>query len=193
MLKKDVIRIIKGNEVYIEGTKTLKSGISSDHFYDFSRVFDSQSLPPLAMWLVSHATDSFNVIFTSAYKGIPLASAMLCECGICFPTDTIRMGFLRKEEKDHGEGGVVVGYTPNEEDIVLLVDDVLTSGQSLREMAQFVEKTGAVIEGAVVIVNRMTDDDFKKLESDLGFRIHYLVKDEDVLMAIRESKTDVAK
>lgn len=186
MLKRDVAKFIINNGVYRSGQVVLKSGLTSDHFYDFGSVNCSRSLPQLAMWLVAHSTDLFNVIFTSAYKGIMIATAMLDECGVCFPTERVRVGFLRKEEKDHGEGGRVVGYTPKEGELVLLVDDVLTSGQSLSEMAQFVESTGAFVEGAVVVVNRMSNDELKAFQNQMGFQVSYLISDSEFSTIYKE-------
>lgn len=186
MLKRDVAKFIINNGVYQSGEVVLKSGLTSDHFYDFGNVNCSRSLPQLAMWLVAHSTDLFSVIFTSAYKGIMIATAMLDECGVCFPTERVKMGYLRKEKKDHGEGGQVVGYTPKAEELVLLVDDVLTSGQSLLEMAEFVESTGAIVEGAVVVVNRMSDDELKAFQEKVGIRINYLISDSEFSAIYKE-------
>lgn len=190
MREKELIELILDNNVLTVGTEfILKSGERSDHFYDFGMLNSAESLSILACHMVASIYgDTYTSIFTSAYKGIMLASALLFECGTDFPNIKFKLGFLRKEAKDHGEEGIVVGYCPGPGDIVVLVDDVLTSGQSLLEMAKFVKSTGATIESAIVVVRRAEPNDQSKLEKELGCPICCLVTDEAVMAKFIRSK-----
>jgi orotate phosphoribosyltransferase len=183
MTEKELIELILNNKVLTVGTEfRLKSGEMSDHFYNFSVLNSAQSLAQLATHMVGNIYgDTYTVLFTSAYKGIIITAAMLSECGLDFPNITFRMGFLRKEKKDHGEEGLVVGYCPGPGDSVVLVDDVLTTGQSLLEMARFVKSTGATIESAIVVVRRATLKVQAEIEKELGCPICCLVSDEKVM------------
>lgn len=180
LTKRDIVNYILKNNVYQMGDVILKSGRTSDHIFNFGKVCSSSALAELATMMVSTATDDFTAIFTSAYKGIMISAAMLCECNTCFPSAPIKMGYLRKERKDHGEGGNVIGYIPKENEAVLLVDDVLTTGQSLIEMAEFINSnTKAYVDSAIVVVSRMSIDEVKDLQAQLKFPINYLITDDE--------------
>lgn len=183
MNEHDVIDFILDNGILIFGSSfKLKSGLSADHFYDFGKVNSSSKLTQLANYMNSNIYgEEYTVLFTSAYKGIMLSTALLIECGNDYPSIDFKMGFLRKEKKDHGEMSDVVGYYPKPSDTVVLVDDVLTSGQSLLEMADFIRSTGAKIESAIVIVMRAPEARHEEIAGKLGCPIRYLTTDEAVL------------
>lgn len=160
----------------------LKSGVMSDHFYNFGMVSSAETLSHIACHMIANIYgDSYTTIFTSAYTGIMLASALLFECGNFYPNIKFNIGYLRKERKDHGEQGIVVGHCPKPGDVAVLVDDVFTSGQSLVEMAEFVKATGATIESAIVVVRRASPKVQAEIEEKIGCPIRCLVSDEAVM------------
>ncbi|PNY27333.1 Orotate phosphoribosyltransferase [Tolypocladium capitatum] len=117
----------------------------------------------------------FDIVFGPAYKGIPLCSAIAIKIGEQAPQnlDKISYSFDRKEAKDHGEGGSIVG-APLKGKKVLIVDDVITAGTAKRDAIEKIRKEGGVVAGIVVALDRMerlpaTDgDDSKPGPSAIG-------------------------
>ena len=114
------------------GEFTLKSGRSSPYFFNAANMLSSCSLYELAKCYVDAIEDknlNFDCIYGPAYKGIFLGSivaTLFSEQGNNYP-----LAFNRKEEKDHGEGGNIIGAKPNGN--VLIIDDVLSAGTAGRE------------------------------------------------------------
>ena len=181
MLKTEFIEFIYRNKIMKLGTVQLKNGDYSDHIYDFGVVDSPDQLSRLAMWLVDMIDDiEFDAIFTSAYKGIALTTAIALEYHIRFPTKKIRTGYVRKERKDHGEGGNVVGYTPRKGDRVLLLDDVITTGGSQFEMLNFVKAFGAKPVLVLVAINRADDKLFASIQQKVQVPIHFITTDKEI-------------
>ena len=115
------------------GQFTLKSGRLSPYFFNAGR-FDSGSLLSQLGACYADAIDAsgikYDVVFGPAYKGIPLATAMACE--LAQRGRDLPLSFNRKEAKDHGEGGQLIGADMNGKR-VLIVDDVITAGTAIRE------------------------------------------------------------
>lgn len=135
------------------GEFTLNSGRLSPYFFNMGEVSDGAAFAELggayADAIIASGLE-FDVLFGPAYKGIPIAVATavaLAERG-----KTVGVAFNRKEAKDHGEGGMMVGAPV--EGRVLLVDDVLTSGKAIRSAVALIEPTGATIVGAVIAMDR---------------------------------------
>lgn len=136
------------------GQFTLKSGRISPYFFNAGLFNDGQSIAKLGQFYaaaIMHAQLSFDVLFGPAYKGIPLvtsaAIALQTNFQINYP-----YCFNRKEAKDHGEGGLIVGAALQGQ--VLLIDDVITAGTAFREAQQIIENAGAKIAGIVVALDR---------------------------------------
>jgi orotate phosphoribosyltransferase len=118
---------------------------------------------------------AFDIIFGPAYKGIPLASAIAIKLGELSPAnlDTVSYSFDRKEAKDHGEGGNIVG-APLAGKRVLIVDDVITAGTAKREAIDKIRAHGGIVAGIVVALDRMEKlpaadgDDSKPAPSAIG-------------------------
>lgn len=98
----------------------------------------------------------FDIIFGPAYKGIPLSSSIAVKLGELAPEnlDRVSYSFDRKEAKDHGEGGNIVG-APLKGKRVLIVDDVITAGTAKREAIDKIRKEGGIVVGIVVALDRM--------------------------------------
>ncbi|MCL2433572.1 MAG: orotate phosphoribosyltransferase [Clostridia bacterium] len=126
------------------GEFTLKSGRKSPYFMNAGEFFtDGERLHRLGGFyadLIMQSGADFNVLFGPAYKGIPLACVVgvkLWERG-----RRVHVSFDRKERKDHGEGGIFVGYTPKNGDRIAIIEDVTSAGTSVRETMALLQAAG---------------------------------------------------
>ena len=125
------------------GEFTLKSGRVSPYFFNAGLFNTGASLASLGRFYARAVVDSnirFDLLFGPAYKGIPLAAvtaaALYDQHGIDIP-----YAFNRKEVKDHGEGGSIVGHPMQGR--ILIIDDVITAGTAVRESMQLISALGA--------------------------------------------------
>jgi orotate phosphoribosyltransferase len=136
------------------GEFTLKSGRVSPYFFNAGLFNHGQHLSKLGKFY-AQAIDSsgieFDVLFGPAYKGIPLATATAIALNERFNSD-VPYSFNRKEAKDHGEGGNIVGH-PLQGDI-LIIDDVITAGTAIREAQDIITTNGANTKAVVVALDR---------------------------------------
>ncbi len=177
------------------GSFMTKSGRESPFFLNFGDVCDGPSLDRLAELYAEGILRQMDplpdVIFGPAYKGIPLAvaiaSALSRRSG-----QPVSFAFDRKESKDHGEGGQMVGrkIIPNHR--VAIVDDVLTSGLSIKHSLDFVGRTGCNVVGIIVGVDRcekpadgMTGHTAaESIRSHSGVEVHSLATIDEVISAL---------
>ncbi len=136
------------------GEFTLKSGRVSPYFFNAGRFDSGTALLALARAYraaAEHAGLSFDMLFGPAYKGIPLATALALsyavDCGRDLP-----VSFNRKEAKDHGEGGTLIGAALQGR--VLIVDDVITAGTAIREALGIIRAAGAHVAGILLALDR---------------------------------------
>ena len=136
------------------GDFTLKSGRKSPYFFN-AGLFDTglrlARLGEAYARRISDAGLAFDVVFGPAYKGIPLAAAASIALARLTGHD-IPYAFNRKEAKDHGEGGVIIGHPLAGR--VLIIDDVITAGTSVREALDLIRNAGAVPAGVVIALDR---------------------------------------
>lgn len=136
------------------GEFTLKSGRVSPYFFNAGLFQTGSALSQLGKFYAQAIVDSgvaFDMLFGPAYKGIPLAAATAIALyeyhGKDYP-----YAFNRKEAKDHGEGGTIVGAALQGR--VLLIDDVITAGTAIREAADIVAGQGAQLAGVTIALDR---------------------------------------
>lgn len=137
------------------GEFTLKSGRTSPYFFNAGLFQTGNALARLGRCYAQAIADSqvdFDVLFGPAYKGIPIASATAIALSEHHATDT-PWCFNRKEAKDHGEGGNLVGASLAGQR-VLIIDDVITAGTAIREVMAILEREQAVPAGVVVALDR---------------------------------------
>ncbi|KIK04544.1 hypothetical protein K443DRAFT_675793, partial [Laccaria amethystina LaAM-08-1] len=142
------------------GTFTLKSGRISPYFFNAGLLSTGPILATLSTAyattisnaLSSKAVPTFDVLFGPAYKGIPFASTAALAL---YTQHNISVGFAydRKEAKDHGEGGKMVGV-PVEGKKVVILDDVMTSGKAVRAAIETVKQHGGEVVGVVQALDR---------------------------------------
>lgn len=136
------------------GEFETKAGRLSPYFFNAGLFNDGESLRRLGQFYakaIGSAQIQFDMLFGPAYKGIPLVAAIaiaLAEEGHNVP-----FSFNRKEEKDHGEGGNIVGAALRGR--VLIVDDVISAGTSVRESVELIRAHGATPCGVVIALDRM--------------------------------------
>ena len=136
------------------GEFTLKSGRVSPYFFNAGQFNQGSHLSQLGQFYAQAIEASgikFDVLFGPAYKGIPLAAATAIALNDSF-NRSVPYSFNRKEAKDHGEGGDIVGH-PLEGDI-LIIDDVITAGTAIREAKDIIEASGAKMKGVIVALDR---------------------------------------
>jgi orotate phosphoribosyltransferase len=136
------------------GDFTLKSGRRSPYFFNTGLFDTGARLARLARAYAACIVDSglgFDLLYGPAYKGIPLATATSMALADLFGRD-LPYAFNRKEAKDHGEGGLIVGRPL--EGRVLIVDDVITAGTSVRESVEIIRRQGAQPAGVVIALDR---------------------------------------
>jgi len=141
------------------GDFTLKSGKKSPYFFNIASLLEAGFLHELSLMyldIVEQLEEPYDVIFGPAYKGIPIASGLAIQLS-SKNSKAYPVCFDRKEEKDHGEGGVLIGSVKNKR--VLVVDDVLTAGTALRNSIDLVNKSGGKVISVVIALDREENDE----------------------------------
>ncbi len=136
------------------GEFTLKSGRQSPYFFNMGRMDTGAALADVGTAYAAAviANDvAFDMLFGPAYKGIPLAAATAVALAREHGRD-VSWAYNRKEAKDHGEGGVIVGAPLSGR--VLIVDDVITAGTAVRESLGLIRGAGATVAGVLVALDR---------------------------------------
>lgn len=136
------------------GSFTLKSGRQSPYFFNSGLFNSGASLAELGRFYAQTIVNSgleFDVLFGPAYKGIPLASTTVVALADQHERD-VPYVFNRKEVKDHGEGGQLVGAELKGK--VLIIDDVISAGTSVRESVDIIKAAGAEPAGVVIALDR---------------------------------------
>jgi orotate phosphoribosyltransferase len=156
--KREFIEFLVHSDVLRFGDFTAKSGRKTPYFINAGRFRTGAQLSRLAelyaRTIVDKLSDGFDVLFGPAYKGIPLAAATAVALHQTHARD-VGYCFNRKEVKDHGEGGSLVGHDLRDGDRVLIVEDVTTAGTSIRETLPLLRAAAKVqLAGLVVAVDR---------------------------------------
>ena len=176
------------------GEFTLKSGRISPYFFN-AGLFDSgAALATLGRAYAEAAAGSgiaFDIVFGPAYKGIVLASLTAAALSDGHGRD-VPFAYNRKEAKDHGEGGTLVGAPLKGR--VLIVDDVITAGTAIREVLEVIRASGATPAGVLVALDReevgpkSRISAVKQLEAEIGVPIRSIVTLTDLIDHLEEDK-----
>jgi orotate phosphoribosyltransferase len=163
------------------GEFTLKSGRISPYFFNAGLFNTGASLARLGRYYAQSIVDSgipFDVLYGPAYKGIPLAAvtaaALYDQHGLDIP-----YAFNRKEAKDHGEGGIIVGHPL--EGRVMIIDDVISAGTSVRESMEIIKGLNATPAGVVIALDRQERGQgarsaIQEVEADYGLPVTAIVR-----------------
>jgi len=157
--KREFIDFMVESGVLTFGDFTTKSGRQTPYFVNTGRYRTGPQMTRLggayARAILDHVGDEFDVLFGPAYKGIPLVVATAMELQRLHGKE-VAFTFNRKEAKDHGEKGVLVGHPLQDGDRVVIVEDVTTAGTSIRETVPYLRAAANVeLAGLVVSVDRM--------------------------------------
>ena len=161
--KKDLLSLCLSSSILTFGTFTLKSGRQSPYFFNCGLFSTSRLARAIskayARTLFEHSKSDpsfeFDVLFGPAYKGIPIAASTCCALGDVDEDKYAKVGysFNRKEAKDHGEGGLLVGESLKGKRVVI-IDDVMTAGTAIREAVSIINGQGGKLVGIVVALDR---------------------------------------
>jgi orotate phosphoribosyltransferase len=177
------------------GSYTLKSGRVSPYFFNSGLFNTGARLARLGRFYAAAIVDSgigFDMLYGPAYKGIPLVSATAAALADHFGRD-LPFAFNRKEAKDHGEGGTLVGAALAGH--VLIVDDVISAGTSVRESVEIIRAAGAIPAGVAIALDRQERgagplSAVQEVERDFGLRVASIA-DLDTLLAYLQRRGDV--
>ncbi|GAB3311935.1 orotate phosphoribosyltransferase [Haliea atlantica] len=152
--QQEFIELARRYQVLRFGEFTLKSGRISPYFFNAGAFASGAALAALGRCYAQRIVDSglaFDVLLGPAYKGIPLAAATAIALADRHGLD-VPFAYNRKEAKDHGEGGTLVGAPL--EGRVLVIDDVITAGTAVREVIGMIESAGAELAGVAIGLDR---------------------------------------
>lgn len=153
----DLAELLVRSDVLTFGDFVTKSGRPTPYFLNFGRIRTGRQIEQLAAAYADTIAEAFpdaDVLFGPAYKGIPLVVATSIALRQRHGID-VGFCFNRKEPKDHGEGGVLVGAIPQDRDRVVIVEDVTTAGTSIRETVPVLRGAADVdLVGLVIAVDR---------------------------------------
>ncbi len=150
----DFLALAIAHQVLRFGPFTLKSGRISPYFFNAGLFNTGRALAELGRFYaqaIQAAGVDFDMLFGPAYKGIPLVATTTIALAEQNGRD-LPYGFNRKEVKDHGEGGMIVGAPLAGK--VLLIDDVISAGTAIRESVQIIQRAKAQLAGVVIALNR---------------------------------------
>lgn len=153
MIKEKFIRLALANNVLQFGEFTLKSGRQSPYFFNAGLFYDGVALLEVGECYAQLLLDNHipcHHLFGPAYKGLPLATATAI--ALAKRGHNVPVTFNRKEAKDHGEGGMLIG-APLSGDIII-IDDVITAGTAFRQSEQLITQHHARVSTVVVALDR---------------------------------------
>ena len=191
--KREFIQFLEGAGVLKFGDFTAKSGRKIPYFINAGDIKTGDQISKLGEFYAKAYFEKVGnkktVLYGPAYKGIPIAVSVACALskeGLDVP-----FFFNRKEEKDHGEGGVFVGYKPQGEDIVI-VEDVITAGTAIREsMAILGSLKESKVAAVFVMVDRKEKGQTEKsamaeVGEEYGFPVYSVVDVYDIIEYLEE-------
>ena len=178
-------------EVLRFGEFTLKSGRLSPYFFNAGLFNTGASLARLGRYYAQAIVDSgieFDMLYGPAYKGIPLA-AVTCAALADHHNRDIPYAFNRKEAKDHGEGGIIVGSPLQGR--VLIIDDVISAGTSVRESVDIIQAQEATPAGVIIALDRQERGKgersaIQEVQENYGMPVASIVRLEHVIEFLKE-------
>ena len=197
--KQEFIKFMIDSDVLKFGDFTLKSGRKSPFFMNAGAYVTGSQLMKLGEYYAKAIHDAygddFDVLFGPAYKGIPLSVATTIAYSRLFNKE-IRYCSNRKEEKDHGDAGILLGSKIKDGYRVVIIDDVTTSGKSMEETVPIVRAQGDVrILGLMVSLNRMEKgkgdrSDLEEIKDLYGFETNAIVSMADVVECLYNKEVE---
>lgn len=188
--KIEFIEFMMSAEVLRFGDFITKSGRRTPYFINTGNYKTGAQIATLGKYyaaLVQETVgDNFTAMFGPAYKGIPLATSCAAQLYTLYGMDKPYF-FNRKEAKDHGEGGSLIGYKPLDGDKIIIIEDVITAGTAVRETLPVLQAAAKVtVEDMFISVNRCEVGQtpgktaITEVEEEFGIKVHALVTVEDI-------------
>ena len=185
------------NNILQFGNFKTKSGRVSPYFFNTGNFSDSKSLFNIGKFYSHAIIDSkieFDTVFGPAYKGIPLVtstSIALLENG-----KNCKVSFNRKERKNHGDSGIIIGSPPN--DRVIILDDVITSGLSINESKKLIDSFDGKLQAIYVSLDRMEVGDngisaIKQISELYEVPVFSIINIEDIIEYLSKNNKDQSK
>lgn len=181
------------------GEFLTKSGRKAPYFINTGNYQTGEQISKLGNYyskcISNEVVEDFDLLFGPAYKGIPLAVTTSISLYKNF-NKNILYSFNRKEIKDHGEGGNIVGYIPQNEEKVLIIEDVITAGTSVRESISLFNKIGDVkVSSLVISVDRMEKgisgkSAIQEIEKEFGIKTYSIVTIKEILEYLHNKEID---
>lgn len=194
--KREFIEFLQSAGVLKFGDFTAKSGRKIPYFINAGEIKTGEHISKLGQFYAKAYLDKLGkknaALYGPAYKGISIAvatSIALSENGLNLP-----FFFNRKEVKDHGEGGVFVGYKPKAGEEVVIVEDVITAGTAIRETMEIMKGVeGVKVCATFVMVDRKEKGQGQKgamveIEEEFGFPVYSVVDVYDIIEYLSESE-----
>lgn len=189
--QREFIEFALERQVLRFGEFTLKSGRKSPYFFNAGLFNTGRDLARLGRFYAAALVDAgidYDLLFGPAYKGIPIATTTAVALAEHHDLD-IPYCFNRKEKKDHGEGGNLVGSELKGK--VMLVDDVITAGTAIRESMEIIQANGATLAGVLIALDRQEKGKgelsaIQEVERDFGCQIVAIIKLADLIAYLAE-------
>ncbi|ENM5767034.1 orotate phosphoribosyltransferase [Vibrio cholerae] len=189
--QREFIEFALEKQVLKFGEFTLKSGRKSPYFFNAGLFNTGRDLARLGRFYAAALVDSgieFDVLFGPAYKGIPIATTTAVALADHHEVDTPYC-FNRKEAKNHGEGGNLVGSKL--EGRIMLVDDVITAGTAIRESMELIQANNADLAGVLVAIDRQEKGKgelsaIQEVERDFGCAVISIVSLTDLITYLEQ-------
>jgi orotate phosphoribosyltransferase len=195
--KREFIQFLESAGVLKFGDFTAKSGRKIPYFINAGDIKTGEQICKLGEFYAKAYFEKIGnkkaVLYGPAYKGIPIAVSVavaLAKNGLDVP-----FFFNRKEEKDHGEGGVFVGYKPDDNEKIVIVEDVITAGTAIRESMEILSSLNADVEAVFVMVDRKEKGKTEKsamaeVAEEFGFPVYSVVDVYDIIEYLEEDESN---
>lgn len=194
--KKEFIEFMMESDVLRFGDFVTKSGRNTPYFVNTGNFRTGKQIATLgkfyAALIKKNCGDNFDCMFGPAYKGIPLATAAAGALYNEYKIDKPYF-FNRKEEKDHGEGGSLVGYKPQDGDKVIIIEDVITAGTAVRETMPILKNAANVeVKDMFISVNRCEvgqnpeKTTIMEVMEDFGINVHSIITVQDIYEYLKQ-------
>jgi orotate phosphoribosyltransferase len=188
-LSEQFINFTISNQILKFGEFKTKAGRISPYFFNMGLINNGKDLKELGEFyrdLIKKNNITFDLLFGPAYKGISIVSAT----AIAFGDAKINFAFNRKEVKDHGEGGQIVGH-PIQGDVVI-IDDVISAGTAIRESINIIKAHGANPKAIIVAIDRQEkgqghESAIQEVKNDFNIDVFPLINLDDVIDFIKKN------
>jgi orotate phosphoribosyltransferase len=189
-LSEQFINFTISNQILKFGEFKTKAGRISPYFFNMGLINNGKDLKELGEFyrdLIKKNNITFDLLFGPAYKGISIVSAT----AIAFGDAKTNFAFNRKEVKDHGEGGQIVGH-PIQGDVVI-IDDVISAGTAIRESINIIKAHGANPKAIIVAIDRQEkgqghESAIQEVKNDFNIDVFPLINLDDVIDFIKKNK-----